>query len=360
MSIKQIAAEQFFLDVRLYRNGRQYRQRETFNGCRKKADARYWALKKELQETAEKACSLKATVNNFGDIIDFYLERKKSFLGSLDKVKFIFDNLRKDLGDASVVDLAERFDKYLSLIRRDTSRKTGRLISDSTYNRYIAYARIVCNFAVKHELIERNPLNRFTKIPEVGRDRVLSEDEKLRLLNTLAMVAPHLKPAVEFAMMIPIRKGELINLTKNSLDLINNVIRLRNGTTKNNRGTFIPIPPDMLQYFRDIPKESEYLFYRKERERYFSLGDFKTAWRRVKRLAGIGDFHFHDLRHISATELIDAGTPERVVREIANWKTDMLNRYYHLSNKKTLESVRFSPKLVHSLVHLQEPIVASN
>jgi Phage integrase family. len=102
------------------------------------------------------------------------------------------------------------------------------------------------------------------------------------------------------------------------------------------------------------------LFYRKEGERYFPLGDFKTSWKRVKRLAGIGDFHFHDLRHISATEMIDAGTPEQVVREIANWKTDMLKRYYHLSSKKVLESVQFKPKRVHFGVHSSEPMIASN
>ena len=77
-------------------------------------------------------------------------------------------------------------------------------------------------------------------------------------------------------------------------------------------------------------------------------------------MAGIGDFHFHDLRHISATEMVDAGTPERVVREIANWKTDMLNRYYHLSSKRILESVQFKPKFVQSFVHSQESIAASN
>jgi integrase len=360
MSIRQTGADQFFLDVRVYRNGKQYRCRETFSGCRKNAEMKYWTLKKELSATAEKSCSLTSTANTFADIIDFYLERKKSFLSQFEKIEYIFDNLSKDLGNVSIVDLADKFDKYLRLIRRDASHRYGRPLSDSTYNRYIGYAKIVCNFAVKYELIERSPLARFTKIKEVGRDRILSEEEKLRLLNTLEAVAPHLKPAVEFAMMIPIRKGELVNLKKDSLDLINNVIRLRNGTTKNNRGTFIPIPPIMVQYFWSIPAESEYLFYRQKGGRYFSLGDFKRAWKRVKRLAGIGDFHFHDLRHISATELIDAGTPERVVREIANWKTDMLNRYYHLSSKKVLESVQFTPKLVHSLVHSPEPIVASN
>ena len=62
----------------------------------------------------------------------------------------------------------------------------------------------------------------------------------------------------------------------------------------------------------------------------------------------------------SAKQVIERGTPERVVREIANWKTDMLNRYYHLLSKRVLESVQFKPKLVHSFVHSPEPIVASN
>jgi integrase len=351
MNIKQVSADQFFLDVRIKKNGKQYRHRETFSGCLKKAERRYWILRNELLDTAEKASSLTATVykaNTFADLIEFYLERKKTFLSQFEKIEYIFENLRKDLGEVSVFDLADKFDKYLRLIRHDNSRRFGRPLSDSTYNRYIGYAKSICNFAVKYDLIERSPLNRFSKIKEVGRDRILSEEERARLLNVLGSDAPHLKPAVEFALMIPIRKSELVSLKKESLDLINNVIRLRNGTTKNNRGTFIPIPPGMVQYFRSIPKESEYLFYRQKGDRYFSIGDFKKAWQRVKRLAGIEDFHFHDLRHISATEMIDAGTPERVVREIANWKTDMLNRYYHLSSKKILESVQYAPPRVHS------------
>ena len=135
-----------------------------------------------------------------------------------------------------------------------------------------------------------------------------------------------------------------MNLKKDSLDLIGNTIRLRNGTTKTGYGTFIPIPGDMIDYFRSIPNESEYLFYRFENGRYHPLGDFKRAWTTAKEEAGIRDFHFHDLRHMSATDLIDNGTPERVVRYIAGWNTDMLDVYYHMSNKRVLESVRYRPK----------------
>ncbi len=139
MSIKQIGADQFFLDARVFKDGRQYRQRETFAGCRKNAERRYHALKEELRETADKSGSLTATgntVHTFADIIEFYLERKKSFLSQFEKIKYIFDNLRNDLGAVPINELADKFDKYLRLIRRDSSHRYGRPISDSTYNRY--------------------------------------------------------------------------------------------------------------------------------------------------------------------------------------------------------------------------------
>ena len=58
MSIKQIGADQFYLDARVFKDGRQYRQRENFTGCRKNAERRYYALKEELQTGAEKGSTL--------------------------------------------------------------------------------------------------------------------------------------------------------------------------------------------------------------------------------------------------------------------------------------------------------------
>jgi len=84
-------------------------------------------------------------------------------------------------------------------------------------------------------------------------------------------------------------------MRREDLDLINNCIRVRNGTTKNDQGIWKPIPNNLISYFRNIPPESEYLFYRyviKHKE-YMPLGDFKTSWKRVRKLAGISDFVFH-------------------------------------------------------------------
>lgn len=55
------------------------------------------------------------------------------------------------------------------------------------------------------------------------------------------------------------------------------------------------------------------------------------------------DFRLHDTRHASATRLVDNGTPEQVVNEIAGWKTNMLRTYYRRAGKKSLSLVRFHP-----------------
>jgi integrase len=147
---------------------------------------------------------------------------------------------------------------------------------------------------------------------------------------------------VKYALQVPCRRSELLNMKREDLDLQNLAIRVRNGTTKNDAGVWKPIPPDMQAYFQSLPEGCPYLFYRSVRRGYKPIGDFKKAWSRCLGLAGIEDFRFHDTRHISATNLLDNGTPEHVVLQVAGWKTNMLKTYYHRDGKKALGLVRFN------------------
>jgi integrase len=340
MGINKIGRGIWRIDVHVDSKGRV--QRTLHDATKEQAETLYWQLKQELlnSNNPERSLIIKPDVRTFGEILDFYVNRKGE-----GRTGFLFERMRSELGGIPIELLGERFDRFLQILKEQRAKRTGRKISNSTINRYIAYAKAVCNLACKFELIDKNPINRFTRCSETPRDRVLSEIEIRNLFNILESESRlrYLIPAVRFAFQVPIRRSELVSLKKDSLDLINNVIRLRNGTTKNRRGTFIPIPPDMIEYFRKIPAETDYLFYRyvKRSNTYYSIGDFHRGWMSALDLAGIDDFHFHDLRHISATNLVDCGTPERVVREIANWKTDMLNRYYHMTDKKIMQSVRF-------------------
>lgn len=342
MSIRNKGTNTWGVRVRCRVNGTEVSKKETVYGTKSDALIVEAKLRQELLQIKKtQASSLTADTGKFrtfGEAIDFYLERNTR---TISRNLHIFRMLKKGLGKCRVSELGNRFDRYLLHLRHEKRDKTGRKYSNASINRVLAYAKSVCNMALRFEKIDKNPLNRFSKLKEVPRDRVLSAQEEQRLLNVLREDAPHVYPAVLFALQIPIRKSELVNMRTSDLDLINNVVRLRNGTTKNSRGCYIPIPPDMTEYFRSIPSGCDYVFYRKVSEGYRSLGDFKISWRNALRKAGIEDFRFHDLRHISATRLVDAGTPERIVREIANWQTDMLNRYYHMNSSKIYEAVRF-------------------
>jgi hypothetical protein len=57
-------------------------------------------------------------------------------------------------------------------------------------------------------------------------------------------------------------------------------------------------------------------------------------------MSGIKDFHFHDLRHTSASHLIMRGASMKAVQEHLNHSSPtMTNRYAHISEKFQREQI---------------------
>jgi len=54
----------------------------------------------------------------------------------------------------------------------------------------------------------------------------------------------------------------------------------------------------------------------------------------------------HDLRHISATDLYEAGIPERVIMDCAGWKTPMLSQYRHKDSLKSAKAIMPSLRIL--------------
>ncbi len=339
LNIRKISgsSNEWSLDVRVRKAGKELRKRETFHGTKPKAEERFLELRRELKEGAAFISPHKP--DTFGDVLQIYREKSPPF-----SVPHLcrYNQLRQHLGDVPIPALPDRLESLLKILRSNPSR-LHKPLSLASLNRLMQMVNAAFNLCVRLELLDKNPITRarFPKHREVPRDRVLTEYDKMRLQNIIDAEAPHLGPIVRFALQVPCRKSELIRMRKEDLDLFNMAIRVRNGTTKNQEGIWKPVPPDMKDYFRGIPADSPYLFYRFEKGTYHPLGDFKTAWKRCLRLAGIQDFRFHDTRHVSASALLDAGTPEQVVMQVAGWRTNMLKTYYHRAGKNALGLVRF-------------------
>lgn len=344
-NITKEGPNKWLLDVRIKKDGREVRKRETFSGTKVQAEERFIDLKKELREGPSWLPSA-TRVETFGDALTLYKDRKIAIPA---KEKGRFDRLFKELGGVAIRDLPDRLEKFLKLARQFPSLKTKKVLSNGSINKYLILIKAALNLAVRMECLERNPISssRFPNLKNIPRDKVLTDLEIHRLLTAIQQRAPYLEAVVRFAIQVPCRRTELVNMRQEDLDLIHNAIRVRNGTTKNDEGCWKPIPPDLVAYFRSLPAQCPFLFYRVEKDVFQPLGDFKKAWRTCLGLAGISDFRFHDTRHISATNLLDNGTPEQVVMSVAGWKTNMLKTYYHRSGKRSLALVNFTPGSGH-------------
>ena len=349
MGIKLLSSNKFYIDARIWYKGKEFRKREEFDGGKKAAEDRHYSLKKELRKEAEsELCSLK--IQTFGDALEYYYALKKDALVS----PTAFDRMKKELCGVKISEIQERFRIYWNILRRTTSKQTGELLANSTINHYTVMAKAALNMCVRDGLIERNPLEHIEILKTVPRDVVLSDGDRIELLKVIDAEAPHLSQIVRFALAVPSRKSELVNLRVEDLDLFNMCVRVRHENAKGNRGSWKPIPEELHDYFRQLRPDTEFLFYRVVNGCPVSLGNFKKSFARCLKLAKIEDWHFHDFRHFSATELLNAGNPEQVVSQIAGWTSgNMIKQYYHRDGMKAAKDVVFpSTKTGHHTGHL--------
>jgi len=349
MSIKQLKPDLWRLDVRVWKSGKQYRQRQTLQGGKKAAEALYAELLKELREQAKNG-PRSLTVTTFKDIIEYYLERNPVDKDS----SFYFDRLKNDLGGIRIDDIRERFDRYLLLLRRTKAKNTDHFLSNSTINRFIAWSKAAVNCAVRAGLIEKNPLQHFQKLPSRARDRMLSDDEKKKLLEAVQREAPQIYPIVLFSLLVPCRRGELTTLKRTDYNMVTNTIHIPAERTKMKRACIKPVPDCLVDYMRSVPVESEYLFYRRDwRGRYLPIGDFRGAWKKCLESAGILNYRFHDQRRVAYTDLLLAGNAPHIVMQVSGHATDMSKVYFGRNELLAAKSLHFGSKPYTSTVHLE-------
>lgn len=290
------------------------------------------------------SCSF--SVSTFAELLSVYKEKKGQMSPSHNrKISF----LEREIGSAPLLGFADRFEMWLKIEKQTARDKKGRSIrrgsSPAKCNRLIEIARAAFNIGVAVGIVNRNPITkeRFPKQREIARDAELTPEQEEQLLKIIDEERPHLSYIVRFALQVPCRKSELVNLKVEDVDLINERIRIRNANSKTQRGTFKPIPPNLLQYFRTLPKDTQYVFFRRDENGIPQpLGDFRRSWKYCLEKIDLSGMRFHDTRHISATRMIDNGTPSQAVQAIAGWSTDMLKTYYAREPGHALEQVKWS------------------
>ena len=156
--------------------------------------------------------------------------------------------------------------------------------------------------------------------------------------------APHLADFIRLGLHTGMRKGEMLGLTWERVDLERKMIYLTDKDQKNGKHGSIPLNTDAVAALENRRKhreqhcpQSPWVFANREGER---IADIKKGFKTACKKASIKDFHPHDLRHTCAAWLVQDGVDIRVVCELLRHSSIQVTmRYAHLSSKNVRDAV---------------------
>jgi integrase len=171
-------------------------------------------------------------------------------------------------------------------------------------------------------VIPAAPRIRLEKEPQ-GRIRWLEPDEEVRLLDACrASRTPHLADIVTLALETGMRKGELLGLTWERVDLSRGVIRLE--VTKSGRRREIPMRQAVYDLLAGLPGPRT--------GRVWRARSIRTAFDAAVRAAKVEDFTLHSCRHHFASWFVMRGGNIVALQELLGHASlAMTRRYSHLS-----------------------------
>ena len=221
-----------------------------------------------------------------------------------------------------------------ALIRRDICRRTLAKLTSTHIAGYrderlqsVAPATVIRELnTISHALdiaqrewglwLPRNPAKmvRRPSAPQ-GRKRRLNEGEEARLLEACDRGRNRwLKPLIILALETGMRRGELVGLLWEHVDLDKRVAHLPQ--TKNGESRDVPLSQRATATLRELSSRRG----KTNRVIPMSGNAVRLAWEHLRQRAGCPDLHFHDLRHEAVSRLFERGLNIAEVSAISGHK----------------------------------------
>jgi integrase len=225
----------------------------------------------------------------------------------------------------------------------------------SVLSRAVKLGKLTDNLIRKVEKprIDRRPKIRFLDEPEEARLRtalnvrdaelrearesanVWRQEREYELLPSLPYFGDHLTPAVLLSMNTGLRRGELLALRWDCIDIKRQMLTVDGGTAKSRQTRHVCLNEEatrVLKCWREQSNAGKRVFE--------SRTGFKSAWAKLLKRATITKFRWHDLRHHFASRLVQVGVPLNTVRDLLGHSSVAMSlRYAHLAPDQRREAV---------------------
>ena len=217
-------------------------------------------------------------------------------------------------------------------IEKYKAQRLSGSIAPGTVNRELAFLNTMFKKAVEWDDLDSSPMEkvRNLRVPP-HKDRILTRAEIKRLIDISnsreeGFHGTHLNPVLIVALNTGMRMSEILKLEWENVYLMKRRIHVED--SKSGRSRDIPMNDLVVEALSVRPHDTKYVFPSPKTDE--SLKSVKSSFKRACRKAKIKGLRFHDLRHTSATIMIEIGVPLVTVSQILGHASiQMTMRYAH-------------------------------
>jgi integrase len=228
-------------------------------------------------------------------------------------------------------------DNFRLQMKRTVSERTGKPYSGTTINKMVTLARRIYYLGMDAGKVTQNPFARRGVFKELPKGQYIPDEEFRKLSEFLP---DYLKPVALTAYLTGMRRGEILSLRWEQVDLFKGLIDLSSADTKTDEprhiffGSLSELKKVFIEAARSQNPGQESVFIKPDGNRvpkWYIERLFKKACLQAE----VGPYRFHDLRHTFNTNMVKAGVPEAVIMKLTGHKTlAMFTRYTHLDKEQ--------------------------
>lgn len=258
--------------------------------------------------------------------------------GRTGRLKTVLDRVVEHFGESLPISSL-----WVPQIREYLYKRQTEGASSSTINKEKAAISNVFRVLAEHRITSENPALLIPNFNEAGSERqvYVSHSDYRRVVEALPL---WLRPIAQTAYYTGMRRGEILGLTRDKVDLSSRIITLRSDDTKEGHAKRVPIHRDLVPILLEALKVRAIgvrdVFLRDGRPITEQVSVyFSRAMAKVK---GLETLRFHDLRHTWRANARRSGVPDSVAEAIighADRKVPVNRRYGAMDDAELLAAI---------------------
>jgi integrase len=216
----------------------------------------------------------------------------------------------------------------------------------STINKEKSALSRIFEVLIELRILEANPARMVKILSERDglREIYISHEDFQRMLGE---IPDWYRPIVQVAYYTGMRRGEILNLTRDRLNLKERMIYLRSGDTKEGKKKRVPIHRDLVPILEDVMKSrgltiTPHIFL-KDGVPLTKPTQVRWCWRRpVDKIEGLANVRFHDLRATWKSNAMRSGIDFEIREAImghSNRVKNVSERYGSISEETLVRAI---------------------